>query len=94
MLPADQGFKADCIQWIMETSPRQKPWTPKRIVYELMAIWFGSVHALSTVRFEIMVDDHLLTFVVDNHVCSPRLVSSPRIRGTIAEGIGDAVHRI
>ncbi|RYP47466.1 hypothetical protein DL769_011311 [Monosporascus sp. CRB-8-3] len=39
---------ADCIQWIMETSPRQKPWTPTRIVHELMAIWFGSVHALST----------------------------------------------
>ncbi|KAI1375702.1 cytochrome P450 [Hypoxylon crocopeplum] len=39
---------ADCIQWIMETAPRQKPWTPKRVVHELMAIWFGSVHALST----------------------------------------------
>ncbi|RYC65201.1 hypothetical protein CHU98_g963 [Xylaria longipes] len=34
--------------WIMETAPRQKPWTPKRIVHELIAIWFGSVHALST----------------------------------------------
>ncbi|KAF4633231.1 hypothetical protein G7Y89_g4888 [Cudoniella acicularis] len=41
-------YHADCIQWIMETSPRQSPWTPKRIVHELMAIWFGSVHALST----------------------------------------------
>ncbi|RYP38346.1 hypothetical protein DL767_002586 [Monosporascus sp. MG133] len=39
---------SDCIQWIMETSPRQKPWSPQRIVHELMAIWFGSVHALST----------------------------------------------
>jgi cytochrome P450 len=39
---------ADCIQWIMETSPRAKPWTPMRIVHELMAIWFGSVHAVST----------------------------------------------
>ncbi|KAH8688014.1 cytochrome P450 [Tricladium varicosporioides] len=39
---------ADCIQWIMATSPRQNPWTAKRIVHELMAIWFGSVHALST----------------------------------------------
>ncbi|KAI3317916.1 cytochrome P450 [Xylariaceae sp. AK1471] len=39
---------ADCIQWIMETSPRQQPWTPKRIVHELMAIWFGSVHAMAT----------------------------------------------
>lgn len=33
----------------METSPRQKPWNAERIVYELMAIWFGSVHAMATV---------------------------------------------
>ncbi|KAI0101984.1 cytochrome P450 [Nemania sp. FL0031] len=39
---------AGCIQWIMETSPRKNPWTAKRIIHELMAIWFGSVHALST----------------------------------------------
>ncbi|KAL4756766.1 cytochrome P450 [Aspergillus foveolatus] len=39
---------ADCIQWIMETSPRKAPWSGKRIVHELMAIWFGSVHALTT----------------------------------------------
>ncbi|KAL5121805.1 hypothetical protein ACEQ8H_000020 [Pleosporales sp. CAS-2024a] len=38
----------DCIQWIMETSPKNAPWTAKRIVHELMAIWFGSVHAVST----------------------------------------------
>ncbi|KAL1983251.1 hypothetical protein VTN96DRAFT_349 [Rasamsonia emersonii] len=38
----------DCIQWIMETSPRNNPWTAQRIVYELLAIWFGSVHAMST----------------------------------------------
>ncbi|KAL4744749.1 hypothetical protein BDW72DRAFT_199290 [Aspergillus terricola var. indicus] len=39
---------ADCIQWIMETSPRKAPWSGKRVVHELMAIWFGSVHALTT----------------------------------------------
>ncbi|KAI0435910.1 cytochrome P450 [Xylaria telfairii] len=39
---------ADCVQWIMETSPKKNPWSPKRVVHELMAIWFGSVHALST----------------------------------------------
>ncbi|EOA80779.1 hypothetical protein ACJQWK_09841 [Exserohilum turcicum] len=39
---------ADCIQWIMETSPKSRPWTPQRVVHELMAIWFGSVHAVST----------------------------------------------
>ncbi|KAH7310888.1 cytochrome P450 [Stachybotrys elegans] len=39
---------ADCIQWILETSPRQNPWSASRVVHELMAIWFGSVHAVST----------------------------------------------
>ncbi|RYP07681.1 hypothetical protein DL764_002365 [Monosporascus ibericus] len=38
---------SDCIQWIMETSPRQNPWSAERIIWELMAIWFGSVHSLS-----------------------------------------------
>ncbi|KAI0019487.1 cytochrome P450 [Xylariomycetidae sp. FL0641] len=40
--------QTDCIQWIMETAPRQNPWSAERIIYELMAIWFGSVHILST----------------------------------------------
>ncbi|EED23820.1 cytochrome P450, putative [Talaromyces stipitatus ATCC 10500] len=38
----------DCIQWVMECSPKQKPWSAQRIVHELMALWFGSVHVLST----------------------------------------------
>ncbi|CEL06473.1 hypothetical protein ASPCAL09650 [Aspergillus calidoustus] len=40
--------KHACIQWIMETSPRKAPWSGKRVVHELMAIWLGSVHALTT----------------------------------------------
>ncbi|TRX87807.1 hypothetical protein FHL15_011300 [Xylaria flabelliformis] len=47
-LGQDVPQHADCIQWIMETSPSQNPWSAARIVHELMAIWFGSVHALST----------------------------------------------
>ncbi|EGD92510.1 hypothetical protein TESG_00083 [Trichophyton tonsurans CBS 112818] len=38
----------DCIQWVMECSPTQKPWSAERIVHELMALWFGSVHVLTT----------------------------------------------
>ncbi|KAI0490488.1 cytochrome P450 [Xylaria cf. heliscus] len=34
--------RADCIQWIIETAPKQKPWSAERVIYELMAIWFGS----------------------------------------------------
>lgn len=32
----------------MESSPRSKPWTAERIVHELMALWFGSVHVVTT----------------------------------------------
>ncbi|MCJ1356768.1 MAG: hypothetical protein MMC33_006764 [Icmadophila ericetorum] len=39
---------SDCISWIIATAPRQKPWSAERVIYELMAIWFGSVHILST----------------------------------------------
>ncbi|KAI1775359.1 cytochrome P450 [Hypoxylon cercidicola] len=59
---------ADCIQWIMETAPRQKPWTPKRIVHELMAIWFGSVHALSTT----------ITFAIQDLCLHPEYVAPLR----------------
>ncbi|UKZ49177.1 hypothetical protein TrVGV298_003420 [Trichoderma virens] len=38
----------DCIQWVMECSPLSKPWSAERIVHELMALWFGSVHITST----------------------------------------------
>ncbi|CAP64816.1 uncharacterized protein PODANS_5_3660 [Podospora anserina S mat+] len=38
----------DCMQWIMESAPRNSPWTAERIVYELIALWFGSVHITST----------------------------------------------
>jgi len=33
----------------METAPKNKPWSANRIVHELMALWFGSVHILTTV---------------------------------------------
>ncbi|EMR72872.1 putative fad binding domain-containing protein [Eutypa lata UCREL1] len=38
LIPREQ---ADCILWIVETSPRQNPSSAKRVVHELMAIWFG-----------------------------------------------------
>lgn len=49
LIPREQ---ADCILWIVETSPRQNSSLAKRVVHELMAIWFGSVHAVSTVRIK------------------------------------------
>ncbi|KAI1113070.1 hypothetical protein F5Y14DRAFT_419511 [Nemania sp. NC0429] len=32
----------------METSPKTRPWTVKRVIHELIAVWFGSVHITST----------------------------------------------
>ncbi|KAL7907120.1 cytochrome P450 [Trichoderma velutinum] len=37
----------DCMQWLIDTSPRKNPWTPARMVGEIMAVWFGSVHQLA-----------------------------------------------
>ncbi|OAL01486.1 cytochrome P450 [Phaeosphaeriaceae sp. SRC1lsM3a] len=48
--------RADCIQWILDTAPKQKPWSAERVIYELMAIWFGSVHILSTTIVYVMHD--------------------------------------
>ncbi|KAI0160702.1 cytochrome P450 [Xylariaceae sp. FL1272] len=42
------GYDSDCIHWIMETSPKSKPWSVKRVIHELIAVWFGSVHITST----------------------------------------------
>ncbi|KAK3995525.1 cytochrome P450 [Cladorrhinum sp. PSN332] len=38
----------DCIQWTIESLPHGNSLTPRRLVHELMGIWFGSVHALAT----------------------------------------------
>ncbi|KAK8127859.1 cytochrome P450 [Apiospora sp. TS-2023a] len=38
----------DVIQWIIDTSPKSNPWTPGRMAFEIMAIWFGSVQGLAT----------------------------------------------
>ncbi|KAI0845840.1 putative cytochrome P450 [Daldinia vernicosa] len=37
----------DCVQWIMDNSPKTKPWTVQRVVHELVALWYGSVHITS-----------------------------------------------
>lgn len=36
----------DCMQWLIDTSPRKKPWTVERTVHEIMAVWFASMHQL------------------------------------------------
>ncbi|KAG7005467.1 FAD-dependent monooxygenase [Physcia stellaris] len=44
----------DCMQWLIDTSPRKVPWTSERMIGEIMALWFGSVHQLAmTTTFAI-----------------------------------------
>ncbi|KAH8427014.1 cytochrome P450 [Aspergillus melleus] len=58
----------DCIQWMLENSPREKPCSPTRMVHELIAIWFGSVHGLAMT----------LTFAIHDICLHPEYVDSLR----------------
>ncbi|KAI9845652.1 MAG: hypothetical protein M1837_004626 [Sclerophora amabilis] len=42
---ADQPV--DCIQWLIDTSPKKDPWTVTRAVDEIIAVWFSSVPQLA-----------------------------------------------
>ncbi|KAK4077104.1 uncharacterized protein Triagg1_4071 [Trichoderma aggressivum f. europaeum] len=46
-LQSNEMTPTDCMQWLIETSPRKNPWTPARMVGEIMAVWFASVHQLA-----------------------------------------------
>ncbi|TGJ78259.1 hypothetical protein E0Z10_g10499 [Xylaria hypoxylon] len=37
----------DCMQWLIDTSPRQQQWSVARMIGEIIAIWFSSVHQLA-----------------------------------------------
>ncbi|KAL4974754.1 cytochrome P450 [Aspergillus desertorum] len=37
----------DCMQWLIDTSPRKQQWSTSRMVGEIIAVWFGSVHQLA-----------------------------------------------
>ena len=38
----------DCLLWLMETGPT---WTLERTTHELMALWFGTVHIVTTTTY-------------------------------------------
>jgi len=52
VLRLTEQSQTDCIQWLIDTSPRKNPWTASRMVGEIMAVWFGSVHQLAMVSLE------------------------------------------
>ncbi|KAF2864676.1 cytochrome P450 [Massariosphaeria phaeospora] len=39
----------DCMQWVIDTSPRKLPWSAERMMGEILALWFASVHQLAMV---------------------------------------------
>ena len=40
----------DGLQWLIDTAPKKQQWSTGRLVGEIMAIWYGSVHTLTIVR--------------------------------------------
>ncbi|KAL8868329.1 MAG: hypothetical protein Q9198_008216, partial [Flavoplaca austrocitrina] len=40
-------LQIDCMQYLIDTSPRKAPWTVQRTIGEIMAVWFSSVHQLA-----------------------------------------------
>ncbi|KAJ4861649.1 cytochrome p450 domain-containing protein [Trichoderma breve] len=46
-LQSNEATPMDCMQWLIDNSPRKNPWTPAKMVGEIMAVWFGSVHQLA-----------------------------------------------
>lgn len=64
----------DCMQWLIVTSPRKNPWTPARMVGEIMAVWFGSVHQLAMVGLRIRLD--VLIQLADGMVLRRQLMQS------------------
>ncbi|KAI1483289.1 putative cytochrome P450 [Daldinia eschscholtzii] len=52
----DVPVHKDCVQWIMNNSPKTKPWTVQRVVHELIALWYGAVHITSVTACLAMFD--------------------------------------
>ena len=73
----------DCVEWLIDTSPRKKPWTVVRTVHEIMAVWFGSMFELSMVCW-FLVEHRLQCLLMwpnlkVRELCSSRSLFAPRI---------------
>lgn len=52
----DTPAQSDLVTWIIDTAPKELNWGARRITYEVIAIWFGSVHALSATTSYALYD--------------------------------------
>ncbi|KAA8566350.1 hypothetical protein EYC84_008933 [Monilinia fructicola] len=51
------GIQADdCVQWLIDTIPKSEVWSVDRLVGEIMAIWYGSLHTLAIATTYALVD--------------------------------------
>ncbi|KAK8127347.1 Cytochrome P450 [Apiospora sp. TS-2023a] len=48
--------RADCMQWLIDTSPKKDPWSTPRMIGETLAIWFSSVHQLAMTTTFVIQD--------------------------------------
>ena len=53
------------MQWLIDTSPVKNPWTPERMLGEIMAIWFSSVHQLAMAATYALEDVYLHPEYID-----------------------------
>ena len=40
----------DILQWMIDSSPKQSPWSATKIVQVTLGLWFGSIHQPAMVR--------------------------------------------
>ena len=48
-LPDSNLPQSDCVQWVVDTSPRKARWSVERLVGEIMGIWVGSAPTIAIV---------------------------------------------
>ncbi|MCJ1406600.1 hypothetical protein MMC19_000666, partial [Ptychographa xylographoides] len=56
IIPPGYEKHNDGIQWLIDTSPKRANWSTERLVGEIMAIWYGSVHTLAIATTYALTD--------------------------------------
>ncbi|KAH7132577.1 cytochrome P450 [Dendryphion nanum] len=54
--PSNEEQPNDGIQWLINTTPPSESWSTDRLVGEIMAIWYGSLHTLAIATTYALVD--------------------------------------
>ncbi|KAF2261905.1 cytochrome P450, partial [Lojkania enalia] len=46
----------DAIQWLIDTVPKRENWSTERLVGEIVAVWYASIHTLATSMAYALID--------------------------------------